>query len=207
MMIENALFTPRLAVITTPSVQTLLIIAVITFIGAWSPINAVLEYHSDWWIAGEVWRPVTAWIAQLNLQHWLINQWGLVLMALLLPPRLEKADWLALGWVWLASSVALALSEYGQYAGLSGLLYGWLLWSLMRSPFYAPWLRWGIAAILTVKVGHENVPGLAGEGDNYVSEWIQADVAVLSHAWGLVSGWLAIGAYQLLNVWKRPQEG
>ena len=199
------MFTSRLAVFTTPTVRTLLIIAVITFIGAWSPMNNVLEYRSEWWGSGEFWRPVTAWIAQLNPQHWLINQWGLVLMALLLPPTLKTADWLALGWVWLASSVALAVSDYGQYAGLSGLLYGWMLWSLMRSPFYAAWLRWGIAAILTVKVGYENIPGLAGEGDNYVSEWIQADVAVLSHAWGLVSGWLAIGVYALLKAGKRPQ--
>ncbi|GGX74511.1 hypothetical protein GCM10007392_47360 [Saccharospirillum salsuginis] len=199
------MLTPRLAVFTTPTVQALLIIAVITFVGAWSPINDVLEYRSEWRVAGEFWRPVTAWIAQLNPQHWLINQWGLVLMALLLPTRLEKADWLALGWVWLASSVALAFSDYSQYAGLSGLLYGWLLWSLMRSPFYAAWLRWGIIAILTVKVGHENIPGLAGEGGNYVSEWIQADVAVLSHAWGLISGWLAIGLYSLVNAVKRVQ--
>lgn len=184
----------------TPTVRLLLVIALLTFIGAWSPINQWLEYQGEWSSNGQVWRPLTAWIAQLNPQHWLINQWGLVLMALLLPPRLERADWLALAWVWVASSAALAFSEYSQYAGLSGLLYGWLLWSLKRSPFYAVWIRWGIIGVLTVKVGYENV---VGQGDSFVSDLIQANVAVLSHAWGLLAGWAAVAAYSLFQLSRK----
>lgn len=196
---------PPLIGLITPTFRALLVIALVTGIGALSPFNHALEYQAGWWSAGELWRPVTAWISQLNPQHWLINQWGLVLMAMLLPTRLERMDWLALGWVWLAASIALAFSDYRQYAGLSGLLYGWLLWSLARSPHYAAWIKWGIAAVLTIKVGYENLPGLAGQGDSYVSRWIQADVAVRSHAWGLVAGWLAVMALGIASYRKRLQ--
>ena len=185
---------------TTPTQRLLLVIALITFIGAWSPVNQWLEYEGEWSSAGEIWRPLTAWIAQLNPQHWLINQWGLVLMALLLPPRLERQDWLALSWVWLASSAALALSDYNQYAGLSGLLYGWLIWSLMRSPFYVAWLRWGIIGALSIKVGYEN---LVGQGDSFVADLIQANVAVQSHAWGLLAGWAAIATYMAARLGQK----
>ncbi|WP_108125438.1 rhombosortase [Saccharospirillum mangrovi] len=176
----------------------LLSLSLLTLIGALSPLNQWLEFRRPELMSGQIWRPFTAWMAQLNLNHWLVNQWGLVLMALVLPPRLKTADALALVWVWVFASVMLLVSDYRQYAGLSGLLYGWLVWSVLRSPYYPLWLRWAVVGVLTVKVVQENLPG--AHGSALVSGWISGNIAVQSHAWGLTAGWLA-----LLGAWLAPR--
>ena len=168
----------------------LLSLSLLTLIGALAPINDWLEFRRVQWQAGQLWRPLTAWMAQLNLTHWLINQWGLILLALVMPPRPTRADALAFAWVWLFASVMLVFSSYWQYAGLSGLLYGWLVWAVIRSPYYQLWLRWLVALVLTAKVVQENLPG--DHGSELVGNWIAANIAVESHAWGLLAGWIAL---------------
>lgn len=178
----------------------LLGLSLLTLIGALAPLNGWLEFRRAEWLDGQLWRPLTAWMAQLNLTHWLVNQWGLVLLALVMPPRPERADGLAFVWVWLCASLALLLSDYQQYAGLSGLLYGWLVWAVLRSPYYQRWLRWLVVAVLTVKVVQENLPGEHANG--FVGDWIAARIAVESHAWGLIAGWLALLADWLRRRWR-----
>lgn len=168
----------------------LLALSLLTLVGALAPLNSWLEFRRSDWLAGQLWRPLTAWMAQLNLMHWLVNQWGLILLALVLPPRLSRADVLALVWVWLFASLMLLFSSYWQYAGVSGLLYGWLVWAVIRSPYYPRWLRWVVALILTAKVVQENLPG--DHGSELVSAWISGNIAVESHAWGLSAGWTAL---------------
>lgn len=168
----------------------LLSVSLLTLIGALTPINDWLEFRRAPWAAGQLWRPLTAWMAQLNLQHWLVNQWGLILLALVMPMRPARADALAFVWVWLFASVMLVFSDYWQYAGLSGLLYGWLVWAVIRSPYYQLWLRWLVALVLTAKVVQENLPG--DHGSELVGNWIAANIAVESHAWGLLAGWAAL---------------
>lgn len=187
----------------SPTIITLLVISALTLLGSWKPLSQALAYYDGWFSAGEFWRPLTAWMAQLNVNHWLINQWGLVLMALVLPPRLGSRDIAALVWVWLACSFALATSGYDNYYGLSGLLYGWLLWSIWRSPFYSAWLRWGVVAILTAKVGYENLSVADRSESSLAADFIQASIAVESHAWGLVAGWMAILAARLWAALRR----
>lgn len=187
----------------TPTLIVLLGLSLLTLAGSWAPLSDGLEFRRADLAEGELWRPVTAWIAQLNLQHWLINQWGLVLLALALPPRLARADWLALGWVWLAASGALVVSAYDHYAGLSGLLYGWLVWALLRSPYYGMALRWGVVLVLSGKVLLENLASRPGVETSFVADLIQADIAVQSHAWGLVAGWLALLAWSMARRGRR----
>ncbi|MFG1496658.1 rhombosortase [Saccharospirillum sp. HFRX-1] len=168
----------------------LLSLSLLTLVGALAPINDWLEFRRAPWLEGQLWRPLSAWMAQLNLMHWLVNQWGLILLALVMPPRTSRADVLAFIWVWLFASVMLVFSDYRQYAGLSGLLYGWLVWAVLCSPYYQAWLRWLVALVLTAKVVQENLPG--DHGSELVGQWISANIAVESHAWGLLAGWIAL---------------
>lgn len=170
----------------------LLALSLLTLIGSLAPINHWLEFRRPEWLAGQLWRPLTAWIAQLNLTHWLVNQWGLILLALVMPPRPSRGDLLAFIWVWLFASFMLVASFYTQYAGLSGLLYGWLVWAVIRSPYYQRWLRWLVALTLTAKVVQENLPG--DHGSELIGQWISANIAVQSHAWGLSAGWMALAS-------------
>ncbi|PTY36425.1 rhombosortase [Saccharospirillum sp. MSK14-1] len=178
----------------------LLSLSLLTLLGAFAPLNDWLEYRQASWLNGQLWRPLTAWMAQLNLVHWLVNQWGLILLALVMPPRPTRTDIGVFVWVWLFASVMLLFSAYWQYAGLSGLLYGWLVWAVMRSPYYAPWLRWLVTLALTAKVAQENLFG--EQGSAWVGQWISANIAVESHAWGLIAGWIALAVVWL---WHRLQ--
>jgi rhomboid family GlyGly-CTERM serine protease len=150
-------------------------------------IQAWLAYDADAFAQGQWWRAFSSWVTQLNLRHWLLNQWGLLAMWLLLPASLKLKVWLGLGFVWLFASVCLMLSNYDNYVGLSGLLYGWLVVCAVQSPFYERWVKWVFVLILSVKVISENL-GLSGLEENWVGEFISATVAHESHLWGWLGG-------------------
>ncbi|EAR08485.1 hypothetical protein MED297_17872 [Reinekea sp. MED297] len=140
--------------------------------------------------SGEFWRPFTAWITQLNLRHWLLNQWGLIVLWLLWPARQPLKALLPYLVVWLLCSVALAVSDYDRYVGLSGLLYGWLVIGAVRTRAYPVWVQLLFLLILSGKVILENIQPSGGR--DWVGELIAADVAHESHLWGLLSGWLCV---------------
>lgn len=174
------------------SIRILLSISALCLLGSLAGVSDWLEYHRFAVVNGDVWRPFTAWVAQLNPSHWLVNQGGLVLLALLLPGQWQRQDTLAFVWVWLLCSLWLAFGPYTQYAGLSGLLYGWLFWALWRSPHYSALIRLAVALILAIKVMTENLSGPYAGGASGVSVFIRGDIAVQSHLAGLVAGFLAV---------------
>ncbi|WP_028669864.1 rhombosortase [Saccharospirillum impatiens] len=176
----------------SPTIRVLLTISALCLLGSLAGVTNWLDYQRVAVADGEVWRLVTAWMAQLNPAHWLVNQGGLVLLALLLPGDWQRQDTRAFAWVWLLSSLWLAFGPYDQYAGLSGLLYGWLLWALWRSPHYSSLIRLAVAVILAIKVISENLSGPNSGGASGVSGFIRGDIAVQSHLAGLIAGALAV---------------
>jgi len=176
----------------TLSCRVLLAISVLTLVGSLAGVSEWLDYQRLAVASGELWRPLTAWVAQLNPSHWLVNQGGLILLLLLMPGHWQRQDTRVFIWVWLACSLWLALGPYSQYAGLSGLLYGWLCWALWRSPYYHSGIRLGVALLLVVKVVIENLQGPYGVGASGVADFIRSDIAVQSHLAGLMAGLLAV---------------
>jgi len=174
------------------SIRILLSISVLCLLGSLASVSDWLEYHRFAVASGDLWRPLTAWVAQLNPSHWLVNQGGLVLLALLLPGQWQRQDTLAFVWVWLLCSLWLTFGPYTQYAGLSGLLYGWLIWGLWRSPHYSGLIRLVVALVLVTKVVTENLSGPYEGGASGVSVFIRGDIAVQSHLVGLVAGLVAV---------------
>jgi rhomboid family GlyGly-CTERM serine protease len=167
----------------------LVCLSLITLLASWAPIVEVGSYQAEATAGGQWWRPFSAWICQLNFNHWAINQWGLVVMLFFLPKRLPLIVLLALAWVWLASSVMLLGSSYDAYVGLSGLLYGWLVISAYYSPYYSGRLKAVFIAALAFKVFLENGIFFGFVWESQMLESVlRAPVAHLSHLWGLSSG-------------------
>lgn len=176
----------------SPGHWLLLALSLITLLGSMPWSVEQFGYDSQAISRGEVWRSLTAWLTQLNVRHWLLNQWGLIVLWILWPAHLPfKALWAYL-WVWVLCSAALLLSDYGNYVGLSGLLYGWLVIGAVRSPHYPVWVQGIFLGILSGKVLLENLQP-AGGSSGWVGALIAADVAHESHLWGLLSGWVLIG--------------
>jgi len=169
------------------SLQGLLWLSLGTLLCTLPLVAEWLQYSAEQTRAGQIWRPFSAWLVQLNLRHWLLNQWGLVVMALLLPHRWSVSDRLGLVFVWLVASLMLVWSDYGRYVGLSGLLYGWLVVAAAQSPYYSARVRLIFIAALTVKVLAEN-GWLPLPSSSWVGDFIDADIAYRSHLWGLLAG-------------------
>lgn len=174
-----------------PGRHWLIVLSVITFIGSLPAMVDLFGYEAELVDQGQVWRPFTAWLTQLNFSHWLLNQWGVVVLWLLWPRRLELRQFSGYLAVWLISSVMLALSDYQAYVGLSGLLYGWLTLAAVRTPFYPMWVKLVFLSMLSAKVLVENVLPQT-DTNGWVGEFIAAEVAHESHLWGLISGWAAV---------------
>lgn len=170
----------------------LLLLSIATFLGTLPWALEWFAFHADTFQAGQRWRPYTAWLTQLNFRHWMLNQWGVVVMAVLLPKRLLWWQWLGFVVMWVFTSIALAHSSYESYVGLSGLLYGWLIWSAYISPFYSHWIKLLFISALSIKVFSEN-GFLPLPQSDWVGGFIKAKVAHESHLWGLLSGLVVIG--------------
>ncbi len=169
----------------------LLILTILTLIGTLSWPLDNLAFNAASLAEGQWWRPLSAWVTQLNFRHWVLNQWGVVVMAILLPEKLNRWQWGGFVVIWLFTSLALALSDYRTYVGLSGLLYGWLIWSAYLSPFYSWLVKVIFIGALSIKVFSEN-DWLPLPQSDWVGDFIQANVAHESHLWGLLSGFAVI---------------
>ena len=167
----------------------LLLLSALSFIASFSAVVQWGFYHAELVVAGQWWRPFTAWFTQRDGLHWLINQWGVLVMLLLLPARLTRLQSLGFVVVWLYSSLCLLHSSYQAYVGLSGVLYGWLVLSAYYSPYYSRFVKAVFVAILLVKVLLENqfIFGLSWQSQT-VTQLLQGPVAYRSHWWGISSG-------------------
>jgi rhomboid family GlyGly-CTERM serine protease len=157
-------------------------------------------YSAESTAQGQWWRPFSAWVAQLNLRHWLLNQWGVLVMLVLLPKQIKWTETLGFAVIWVFCSIALWLSDYANYVGLSGLLYGWLIFAAVLSPFYSNTVKLIFIAALSVKVFAENGI-LSLPGSDWVGDYIGAEVAHLSHLWGLLSGYVVIVIRLIVRRW------
>lgn len=182
------------------SLLVLIGLSVFTLIGSLPLIASVAAFNADLYAQGEWWRPFSAWLCQLNFAHWAINQWGLVVMAILLPKKMTPNVVLGFFAVWLVSSLCLMSSDYQGYVGLSGLLYGWLVIAAVVSPYYSNAIKALFILMISGKVFLEN--GLLF-GIHWHSELLenllQSSVAHESHLWGLLSGLMFVSVLQVFR--------
>ncbi|MFQ3231104.1 rhombosortase [Reinekea sp.] len=172
--------------------------AALTLLATNQPFYEILYFNAAQVSEGQLWRAFTAWLVQANVEHWLVNLWGLIVMAIVLPKQLSREDWLAFTSIWLLSSLCLWLSSYQAYVGLSGVLYGLLFWSIARSPFYGSRIKIAVLAIIIAKVIIEN-SSLPWFKEAWLSQWIGSEIAHESHVWGLGSGLITYFAYWLIQ--------
>lgn len=176
----------------------LVALAALTLLATSQPLYETLYFDATLVSHGQIWRPFTTWLVQANVEHWLVNLWGLVVIAIVIPRRLSRVNVVGMTAIWLLSSVCLWLSDYQAYVGLSGLLYGLLFWSIAQSPFYGKPIKAAVLGAIIVKVVVEN-SALPWFKEAWLSQWIGSEIAHESHAWGLVSGIIVFAGYSLFQ--------
>lgn len=165
------------------------------FVGALVALMATLQligpesfrYERDWIETGQIWRLLTAHCVHVGWMHWLLNSFGLVIMATLTTP-----GWSLPRWILTTAGMALGISilmtlfnpEVRDFAGLSGVLYGLFLLGAISLFAHDRLVAVLIGAAILIKILMEqfqfydfNTGGLIG-----------ARVVVDSHLYGVIMG-------------------
>lgn len=153
--------------------------------------ESVFRYDRTLIVQGEWWRVLTGHFDHLGWNHLGLNFAFLILLYSLF-------DSLARSWLLLVLILVFSLfisflmwhfsPEMSWYVGLSGALYGVLVYALWYESAYPLWLRIAVLIILLSKVMLEQIQG----GGGMVSEFISGPIAVDAHLYGVMSGLIAI---------------
>ena len=142
-------------------------------------------------LQGEWWRLLSAHLDHLGWAHLALNSAFLALLLALFKPLQSLAKTLLL---WLLICLVISFSmllfspQLQWYVGLSGSLYGLLVFGLVRDESYATGLRFISSLIVVAKVVFEQIEGASTQ----VSQIISGPVAEESHLYGLMAGGLMV---------------
>jgi rhomboid family GlyGly-CTERM serine protease len=161
-----------------------------------SPVLA-LRFERETILAGEYWRLFSGHVVHLGWAHLSLNLVGLALVYVLGGSRLSPAAWGLtglLGALVIDAELWLWKTEIQWYAGLSGILHGWFVVSVMALGREYGW-RVGtpLLVLLAIKLTWEMwrgpVPGTA--------ELIGARVIVEIHLFGALAGVASAAAMEI----------
>lgn len=202
-MIKRAAFTERTIMTAHRSPRTFLLtclaltaVMLLLALGH-EQVNPWLAYNREAVMNGQLWRLISAHFVHLNLNHFLLDGAGFVLVSWFFHDVLNNRILL----LWLAISapvcgVLLLLdSQLTGYVGLSGILHGWLVIALVLGFRTGPFLHGLALLILTAKLIHEQTPFYDA---GYLADTINGEVYALAHLAGALVG-LLIAAGLLLH--------
>lgn len=155
--------------------------------GEWITLD--LAYRPTAVSEGEIWRLLSCHFLHTNHYHLSLNLAALILMVHLLPVFRAVQEAFAL---LFTSGLLICLIYYLidgrdiQYVGLSGILHSFIVMGALRLSGSQRVYGLLIAALATVKVVYENLFGSSVS----MAELIEASVAVESHGYGLIVGYL-----------------
>lgn len=166
----------------------------------------LLRYERGAVWQGEVWRLFSAHLVHLGWFHCLLNACGLLLCRSLAPARFGIGR-LALDVLLLGAFVSLMLlvfsPEVGNYAGLSGVLYG--LFVLGLAPAAVQGDRIGLVALLTV-LGWMAWQFIAGPSVAEEKQ-IGGHIVAVAHLYGVIGAVLMLAlerSWRLCVAGNRP---
>ena len=162
------------------------------------------QYVNDWLVYddariadGEWWRLLSCHLVHLNHWHMLLNLGGFLLCCYFFVDIYTRRLFFA--WLLLSAPVVGVLFHVvdgleGRYAGLSGLLHGWLVIGLLAGWRTHPWLHSLVLALITGRIIWEQLPGYDVD---YMAHVIDGSVYVNAHLYGALVG-AVIGVLALI---------
>lgn len=152
---------------------------------------------------GQYWRLLTANFVHFGWAHTLMNVAALILCTLALLNDTSLKKYLSLI-IFCGVAVGLGIyvfdPHYQPYAGFSGVIHGLIIAGLLQTRAYSKWVQ--IAGLLLVagKLVQENLPGYTPTD---LQQLIPAAVAVESHLYGAIAGFIFALIDNLVQKFKR----
>lgn len=188
----------------------LAMIAVIILVIAALPENLekLFEYQHDAIANFELWRLLTGHWVHMGPVHTSSNMLGLWLIGLLFVSRHSDCRGCLMGLLTMQIGVSLMLfflsPEVGWYRGMSGVLYGFIVWPLLKELPYYPKTSGIMLAILVIKMVGEIIFGpLPGE-----ETVLSGKIVLESHLYGGICGliWFLIEKWMLDRGRRQPEK-
>ncbi|WP_108743790.1 rhombosortase [Salinivibrio sp. IB574] len=134
--------------------------------------------------SGQWWRIITGNLTHTNLEHLAINLSGLVVLYFFHGHYYDHKLLVPIVLMMLAIGIAMLLSPFDWYAGLSGVLYGLFAWGCVRDIKNNASCGKVLLAGVVIKLGIDSYTG----GNAITEALINAGVAYQAHWIGIVVG-------------------
>lgn len=154
-------------------------------------VNPYLHFNTELIQQGQYWRLYTGHFAHLNVSHGLMNVLGFWACCYFFADvyRLRHFSvWLLVGTPLISLAMLWLDPSIHYYVGLSGLLYGWLMFAIVAGYRTQPWLHGLGFVVLMGRVLWEQMPSY---DTGYLLESIGGLVYVNAHLYGAILGLVA----------------
>ena len=169
----------------SPVIVLFIITGILAYFGEEARI--MFRFDVDQQEAGQWWRLLTANLVHTNLNHWLLNSAGLLMIWWIFQGQLKPQSWTLLLIIMAPLHLALLYwlaPDLKWYVGLSGLLHAWLAAAAVFDTRGHYWVGYFLLAGLIGKVTWEFFYGASAQ----VSEFIEASIATEAHLAGIIVG-------------------
>lgn len=184
---------------TVPNFLAPLILALLILGAMALPLD--FSYERSDVISGSLWQLVSANLAHLNWPHLSLNVAGLVSLTALHFAHYRPTTYIALT-VTCAMFVTTGLlffqTQVENYAGLSGVLHGLLIWGALKDIVARLFVGWILLLGIALKLGHECWFGPS----QLTEDMIAAPVISAAHVYGALGG---LVFFAVETVWQKAR--
>ncbi len=148
--------------------------------------EALLIFHRQHIMTGELWRVFTGHLIHLSWQHLLMNIFGLWLIIWLAKGCISTTEWfitLLLSSL-LISGALLFFSDISWYVGFSGILHSFLILIAYRLVSQSSVEGWFLLIFVLIKIGWEQWQGASTELEHIIGGNVVTD----AHLYGVIAG-------------------
>ncbi len=151
--------------------------------------STLLIYHRSAITDGQIWRLFTGHLIHSNLWHLLLNLASLMMIGILFSQHLTYKMWIivfTLSALMISFAYYFTAPQFEYYVGLSAILYAVIIIGALLDIKHQPMIAGLILLVVTGRVIWQQLYGTADD----LEQLIEQRVAVESHLFGIISGYL-----------------
>ncbi len=170
-----------------------MVLAQLPYFHQWLIWDRVEIHHGQWW------RILTGNITHTNSVHMWMNLAALIVLTMLHRRYYHGRDfWLSVWTMMCLIGVVMLWTQFGTYAGLSGVLHGLFVWGVVMDIKHKIPLSKLLLLGVFLKLSYETYM----EGDGLTQSMIEASIAYQAHWVGAIVGFI-FALYRIMVLEKK----